>query len=172
MRKLVSTVTLSSLPCFGLASAALAAQPQVINLPPVEFDDPYICGGDPVLHVAYTGTFKLTLFFDNAGNLVRDAIGGGGRITVTFSDPQSGRSLTGSSPAPFRTTYNADGSVAQVSTDGLNAAITIAGAGIVLLDAGSLTWDGGFGGPVLAEHGPHGWFGSGDASAFCAYFQG
>jgi hypothetical protein len=172
MRTLVSTVTLSSLLCFGFASVALAGRPDVINLPPVEFDDPYICGGDPVLHVAYTGTFKLTMFFDNTGTLVRDAIEGGGRITVTFSDPESGRSLTGSSPAPFRTTYNADGSVGQLRADGLNAAITIPGEGVVLLDTGSLTWDGGFGGPVLAERGPHGWFASAGTSAFCAYFQG
>jgi hypothetical protein len=171
MRKLVATATLLSLLCFGLASAALAGKPEVINLPPIEYDDPFVCGGDPVLHVSYTGTFKLTLFTDNAGNLVRDAIVGGGRITVTFSDPGSGRSLSGSSPAPFRTTYNADGSVAQLRTDGLNAAITIPGEGVVLVDTGSLTWDGGFGGPVLAEHGPHDWFGSGDASAFCDYFR-
>ncbi len=56
--------------------------------------------------------------------------------------------------------------------NGLNAAITVPGTGVVLLDTGSITWAGGFQGPVLAESGPHGWLGSDDRQAFCDYFAG
>jgi hypothetical protein len=168
MRRLASIFAVSSLLLLVAAPTVAAAKPVVIDLTPVAFDDPFICAGDPVILVSYTGSFKLTLFYDNAGHLLRDAIEGGGRITVTFS--ANGRSLTGASPAPFRTTDNADGSVTKLRADGLNTAITIPGQGVVLLDTGSLSWAGGFGGPVLAAAGPHEWFVGGDTSAFCAYF--
>ena len=172
MRRLTSIIALAALCSVAFAPAALAAKPVVIDLPPVEFDDPFVCGGDPVIHVAYEGTFRLSLFFDQEGTLVRDAIVGGGRISVTFSSATSGRSLSGMSPAPFRTTYNADGSVARLTASGLNAAITIPGEGVVLLDTGSITWTGGFGGAVEGAAGPHDWFIGADTSAFCEYLAG
>jgi hypothetical protein len=167
MRKLPVVLGLAAVLCLGVAPTAFAAKPVVVNLPPVQFEDPYICGGDPVILVTYTGTFKLTLFYENDGNLIRDAIEGG-RITVTFS--ANGTSLTGASPAPFRTTYNSDGSIATLTANGLNAAITIPGGGVVFLDTGTIVWDGGFGGPVLVDDGPHDWFVGGDTTEFCDYF--
>jgi hypothetical protein len=168
MRKIARTFAMAALLSLSAASTAFAARPTVIDLPPISFDDPYLCGGDPVLHVEYGGTFKLTLFYDNDGNLIRDAIVGGGRITVTFS--ANGKSLSGASPAPFRTAYNADGSIATLTANGLNASITVPGEGVVLLDTGTIVWEGGFLGPLDFAAGPHEWFVGGDLSAFCAYF--
>jgi hypothetical protein len=167
MRKLMS---ISAAVVLGLsyASTALAAPPTVILLPPVSFDDPFLCSGDPVIHVEYSGTFRLSLYTDRNGNLIRDAITGQGSITVTFS--AAGKSLTSESPAPFRTTYASDGSVDTLTASGLNAAVTIPGSGVVLLDTGSITWAGGFGGSLVGSAGPHVWFLGGDTSAFCAYF--
>jgi hypothetical protein len=172
MRRLASILAITSLLVLAAAPAVLAAKPVVIDLPGIEYDDPLVCGGDPLVHVAYGGTFRLVLFFDQAGNLVRDAIEGGGPITVTFSADGSDRTLTGMSPAPFRTTYNADGSIATLTANGLNAAITIPGEGVVLLDTGSIMWAGGFGGPVEASGGPHDWFLGAETTAFCDYLAG
>jgi hypothetical protein len=168
MRKLGTAVMAAVLLSLGTFATASAGAPTVVYLPPVSFDDPYVCGGDPVIHVAYSGAFRLAVYSDRNGNLVRDAITPGGQVTVTFS--ANGTSLTSSSPAPFRTTYNADGAVAQVTAVGLNAAIRIPGAGTVLLDAGAVVWDLAFGGNVASAAGPHEWFIGGDSSAFCAYF--
>ena len=76
------------------------------------------------------------------------------------------------SPAVFRTEYDADGSVVSLTVNGLNAAIAVPGSGIVLLDTGTITWAGGFQGPLLEDHGSHSWLGPDDASAFCGYFAG
>ena len=172
MRKLASALILASAAIVAATTAAIAAPPVVVDLPPIEYDDPFVCAGDPVVHVAYNSNLKLTLFFGRDGNLTRDVIGPAGQVTVTFTNPDSGRSLSGQSPAPFRTTYNPDGSVDTLTANGLNIAITLPGEGVVLHDAGKLTWAGGFGGEIVASGGQHAWYVGGDASAFCAYLRG
>jgi hypothetical protein len=152
------------------AGSALAAGPTRQSVPTADFDDPYICGADPVIHVSYTAGFRLVTWTDSSGAVIRDAIfAPGSRVVLT--DDSTGRSLSGISPAVFRTTYAADGSVEQLTVTGLNAAIAIPGEGMVLLDTGSLTWAGGFLGPTLAEHGPHAWFGTDAHETFCAWYR-
>ena len=152
-----------------VVGSAAAAAPTRITIPPVEYDDPFVCGGDPVIHVTYTTPFKLVIWTDADGNLIRDAIFAP-RSRVTLTDVATGRSLSGISPAVFRTTYAPEGSVERLTVTGLNAAIAVPGQGVVLLDTGKITWSGGFQGPVVFEGGPHGWLGSDDNAAFCAYF--
>jgi hypothetical protein len=164
-------VALSSLLCLAVAPTAFASQPVVVYLPPIIYDDPWVCGGDPVIHVIYDTDTKLTMTFDQDGNLIRDTLTGGGKIFVTFSSDVSDRTLSGPSPAPFRTAYNADGSISTLQATGLNVAITIPGQGVVLLDAGVLTWDGGFGGSVDGSGGHHNWYLGGDTEAFCDYLS-
>jgi hypothetical protein len=169
MRRLGSALVVAAIVSLGAASAVNAGRPSAEWIPAVEYDDPFVCGGDPVIHVSYTSPFRLVTWYDAEGNLVRDAIFAPG-TRVVLTDTSTGRSLSGSSPAVFRTTYAEDGSVESLTVTGLNAAIAVPGHGIVLLDTGQITWQGGFQGPVLAERGPHGWLGSTDRDAFCGYF--
>ena len=171
MHKVMRTVVGSAVLALAVAAPVAAGAPDRVTIPSVEFDDPFVCGGDPVIHVSYTTPFRLVTWYDRDGHMVRDATFAP-RTRVVLTDQTTGRSLSGSSPAVFRTVYAADGSIISLTVTGLNAAITVPGSGVVLLDTGSITWAGGFQGPVLAEHGPHAWQGSGDSSAFCAYFAG
>lgn len=171
MRRITAIIGLSMLLVAASAPAVQAAKPVVIELPPIIYDDPFVCGGDPVVHVTYSGTLRLTLWFDAAGNLVRDAVTPGGMVTVAFSSDATDRTLTSLSPAPFRTTYNADGSIDTLTANGLNAIIAFPGDGVVLLDTGALTWAGGFGGELVASGGSHEWHVGGDVAAFCDYLS-
>ena len=171
MHQVLRTVACSAVLALAIAAPAAAGKPDAVWIPPVEYDDPFVCAGDPVIHVSYTTPFKLVTWTDRDGNLIRDAIFAP-RTRVVLTATSTGRSLSGSSPAIFRTTFAADGSVESLTVTGLNAAITIPGTGVVLLDTGSITWAGGFQGPVLAESGPHGWLGSDDHEAFCDHLAG
>jgi len=171
MRRLTSISALAAIATLALAPSALAAKPVVLDLPPIIYDDPFVCGGDPVVHVEYTATLRLALTFDGDGNLLRDVIRPAGPVIVTFSVDGSDRTLSGMSPAPFRTIYNPDGSVATLTGNGLNVAITLPGQGVVLHDAGSITWTGGFGGALEGSAGHHDWYLAGDTQAFCDYLS-
>jgi hypothetical protein len=149
---------------------ALAAPPTSVDIPPIVYDDPFVCDGDPVIHVTYTTSFRLVTWTDRDGTLLRDAIFAP-RTRVVLTDAATGKSLSGISPAVFRTSYNPDGSIVSLTVTGLNAAITLPGQGVILLDTGMIAWEGGFLGPTLAEGGPHAWMGSDDREAFCAYFR-
>jgi hypothetical protein len=165
-RSLIGAVVLA----VALALPASAAPPQRQDIPSVDFDDPFVCGGDPVIHVSYTTSFRLVTWTDKHGNVIRDATFAP-RTRVVLTDVSTGRSLSGTSPAIFRTTFAPDGSVISLSATGLNAAITIPGQGVILLDTGKITWAGGFGGPITVESGPHQWQGTADRDAFCEYFD-
>ena len=169
MRSVVSILASIALLLVAAGSVAAGA-PTRLTVPSVEYDDPFVCAGDPLIHVSYTTAFKLVTWTDADGTVVRDAIFAPG-TRVILSDEASGRSLSGSSPAVFRTTYASDGSIEKLTVTGLSAAIAIPGQGVVLLDTGYLVWSGGFLGPTLADRGPHGWLGSDGAEAFCDYFR-
>ena len=166
LSSLLAGVALASV----VAGSAAAAAPTRLTIPGIAFDDPFVCGGDPVIHVSYTASFRVVTWTDASGTITRDATFAPGS-RVVLSDPVTGRSLSGISPAVFRTTFAPDGSIERLTVTGLNAAITIPGTGAVLLDTGRISWSGGFLGPVEAESGPHGWFGSADHEAFCDWFR-
>lgn len=170
MRRIVSLSVIGAVLSLGLATTVQAAAPTTQVIPAVEFDDPFLCEGDPVVHVSYTAPFRLVTYVDNDGNVTRDATFGP-RARLVLTDEATGRTLTSLSPAVFRTTYDAAGSIESITVNGLNAAITVPGQGVILLDTGTIAWQGGFLGPTLVESGPHGWFGSGDRAALCAYFR-
>ena len=170
MRKIAGPIAAAALLLAALASPAQAAAPVILEIPAVEFDDPYVCGGDPVIHVSYTAPFRLMLYVGRDGAVVRDATFGP-HSRVVLTDVATGRSLSGISPAVFRTTYDANGSVVSITVNGLSTAITVPGQGVVLLDTGSITWSGGFLGPTLAQHGPHQWLGGDDNGAFCDWYR-
>jgi hypothetical protein len=170
MRKTAGPVVAAALLLLAFSPSARAAAPITLDIPAVEFDDPFVCGGDPVIHVSYTAPFKVMLYLGRDGSIVRDAtFGPGSRVVLT--DNVTGRSLSGISPAIFRTTYAADGSIVSVTVNGLSAAIAVPGEGVVLLDTGTITWSGGFQGPVIASNGPHQWLGGDDNTAFCDYYR-
>jgi len=170
MRKFRFSAIASIALTLALSGVALASAPTSVEIPSVEFDDPFVCGADPVIHVSYTAPFRLVTWVDRDGTVLRDATFAL-RSRVVLTDTATGKSLSGISPAIFRTAYNADGSIASLTVTGLNAAITLPGQGRILLDTGRIVWEGGFMGPTLFEAGPHEWMGSDDREAFCAYYR-
>jgi hypothetical protein len=169
MRSVVSILASIALLLVAAGSVSAGA-PTRLTVPSVEYDDPFVCAGDPVIHVSFNTPFKLVIWTDADGNVVRDAIFAPG-TSVTLSDEATGRSLSGTSPAIFRTTYASDGAIENLTVTGLSAAIAIPGQGVVLLDTGYIAWSGGFQGSILADRGPHGWLGTDGAEAFCDYFR-
>lgn len=97
----------------GLALSALpaqAARPEVFVL---HVDDTYPsrtsedCGFDILAHVE--GTMRFTDFVDSAGDPVRSLVTYP-RLTYTFTNVETGESVTSRSPDPEHYTWNADGS--------------------------------------------------------------
>lgn len=172
MRRFIGALGLAAVIAAGSVPAVAAVQPVVIELPVLAYYDPFVCDADPIIHVSYDNPFRLTLFVDRSGSLVRDVISGSS-LTITFRDPGTGRSLASSSPAPFTTTYDADGMVDEVVIRGLSTALRVPGEGLLLLDTGRIVFDGGFalGDVPTLERGPHAYFGTDDRATFCAWFR-
>jgi hypothetical protein len=119
------------------------------------------------LQETVSGSYKDTLYFDAAGNLVKEILTGqfGGPLTVTWTNLATGLTLSSHEAAPLTVYYNPDGSFASLQNVGLIFNVTIPGQGTVLLDVGRI---------VIVRHqgivfvaGPH-QEESGDTAAFCA----
>jgi hypothetical protein len=165
MRKLAVFLCLSAL-SLVFASAARAVPPLIEPIPFPDFVDTSTCSFAIAVH--FEGTVTAHIFFDKTGTVVKE-IDIFGNFTVTFTDTRlGGKSLSTKGPAPGITTFNPDGSTDTATIVGLNAAIAIPGEGLVLLDAGRIVFEGGIGGPIRFENGPHQIFGTGDHSKFCA----
>jgi hypothetical protein len=107
------------------------------------------------------GSFKVTTFYDNAGNPVKSILT---NYNVRFTETATahGKTLLTNFPAVFITASSG----ASVQT-GLQDAYHVPGAGVVLLDAGRIVFDSL--GNVVVEQGQH-QLQNGDVAAFCAYF--
>jgi hypothetical protein len=114
-----------------------------------------------------TGSFKDTLYFDAAGNPVKEILTAqyGGPLTVTWTNPLSGVILSSHEAAPLIVYYNPDGSFQSLQNVGVLFNVTIPGQGTVLLDVGRIVIVRHQG--IVFEAGPH-QEENGDTSAFCA----
>ena len=150
---------------FALAfpAAASARPPVITTIPFPDFVDTETCSFPIALH--FEGTVTAHIFFDKNGTVVKE-IDIFGNFTVTFTNTTNEeKSLSTRGPAPSIITFT-DGSPNTLAIVGLNAAITVPGVGLVALDAGRIVF--GQNGAITFEAGNHVFFGSGDASKFCA----
>jgi hypothetical protein len=150
------------LPLAFAATPALAGPPtsEVTVEDHVTSDGPGdLCG----FEITYTdnGTFKVTTFYDRAGNPVKEILSNRGPFTETAS--ANGKTLKTNYPTVFITSLPS-GAYVQL---GLRAAFHAPGTGVVLLDAGSIVFSPS--GDVVFEAGQHQIL-DGDVDAFCAYF--
>jgi hypothetical protein len=143
------------------ASSATAVPPQVTIIQFEPFTDTTLCGFP--IEVAFQGDVRVTVFFDQNGNPVRE-IDTFANFLVTFT--HGTKTLTTKGPAHGITTFDAEGNIVSIEFDGMSANVTLPGQGHVLLDAGRLVFDAD--GNIVAENGPHQVFGTGDAPQFCA----
>jgi hypothetical protein len=166
MRRIISSA-------FGVATVALALAMPALAVEPTSFvvtvdnftstDD--LCGF-PITHVE-TGTFKVTIFFDQEGNPVRAISTNMGRFTITAS--ANGKTLVSNEPTVLILDFQAN-TLAQL---GLIVAFHVPGEGVILLAAGRLVIVPTGGPPtpddVIAINGPHQPI-EGDVAAYCNYF--
>ena len=107
------------------------------------------------------GTFKVRTFYDREGNIVKTILS---NFNVRYISTASanGKTLGTNYPLVFITRGDADIRV------GLRNAYHVPGAGVVLLDAGSLIFDAN--GDVVFEAGQHVLL-NGSVDAFCGYLD-
>jgi hypothetical protein len=171
MSHLTKLLVLAVTPLVGVAlsagPAAANMQEKTFNHVDFRYVDSEVCPFDVRVHL--DGFYKSVDFYDNSGFLYKtiNTVGGGGPFTVT--NTAHGTTLTQQSEAFSEViTYNRDGSARTYTRRGAYAKITVPGGGIVLLDAGTASWDE----PeenVLFMAGPHQAV-NGDFEAFCAAF--
>ena len=114
-----------------------------------------------------SGAYRDTLYFDAAGNPVKEILTAqfGGPLTVTWTNPADGATLSSHEAAPLIVHYNPDGSFASLQNTGLLFHVAIPGQGTVLLDVGRVVIVSHQG--ITFEAGQHQEL-NGDTGAFCA----
>jgi len=144
--------------------ASVAGAPAAAAMPPerftVESDDQFTdtesCGFP--FDVRFVGSIDVTLFFDNDGNLIR--VQGVGSDVATATNPANGKTATGVDH--WLEVENVESGESAVL--GLFLHLNFPGAGIVLIEAGNITFDAEDN--VIHLAGPHQVF-AGDFSALC-----
>jgi len=113
------------------------------------------------------GTYRDTLYFDRNGTLTREFISPQfqGSLTVTWTNLETGTSLTSHEASTLIIYYNPDGSFQKLANQGLTFHVSVPGQGLLLADVGRIVIERGQG--VTFEVGPHQEF-NGDTAAFCA----
>jgi hypothetical protein len=113
------------------------------------------------------GAYKDTIYYDQNGNPTKEILTSqfGGPLTVTWTNPLTGATLTSHEAAPLIVYYNPDGSFQSLQNVGLIFNVTIPGQGTILLDVGRIVIVRHQG--VVFEAGPH-QEENGDTAAFCA----
>src|SRR5436190_19777729 len=125
-------VGLMALLIVAAVPSALAATPVIIR---TEINDtfPFTRCAFPIEgHV--TGIDQEALYLDAAGNLVR-VIATFPRWRLTFTNLETGKSISTASPDPVKTQINADGSF-TITIAGLQGHFSVPGQGTVVLDVG------------------------------------
>jgi hypothetical protein len=151
----------------ALATPALATAPTSVIVPAdtTPYDSGELCGADHLVWFVDSGAFKMTIFYDAAGNPIK-IVETNYRERYTVTASANGKTLTTNAPAVVILHPTEDTELVL----GLHNAYHVPGAGVVLLDAGRIlidlrTFEARF------EAGPHQYF-HGDAAAFCNYFFG
>jgi hypothetical protein len=149
-----------------VATSAAAAVPSSAV---VTVDDSFVNSFDcPFpLDEAISGAYRDTVYFDDQGNPTKEILTAQyrGPLTVTWTNPTSGTTLSSHEAAPLIIHYNPDGSFAFLQNVGLLFHVSVPGQGTVLLDVGRVVVVRHQG--VTFEAGQHQEL-DGDTAAFCA----
>jgi hypothetical protein len=167
MRRLIRSAAVTAMTIAAMVLAEPAAATTKVTTV-MHVDDTFVASGVCSFDITFHafGSFKESDYFDDSGLLVKTILTPRGLFTVTTS--AKGTTLT-MQAQNFQEvfTYNPDGSVKSDTLHGIVWRFTIPGGGVVLLDAGRVTFDSE--GEVLFEGGPHQLL-HGDVDAFCAAF--
>ena len=166
-------IRLTAMLAVTLAGITLWVQPAIANTKVTNvvhvhdtFVDSETCGFDITVHAS--GSFKSSDYYDNSGVIYKTIITVGAGGPFTIRETAKGTTLTMQNQSyQVMITYNADGSINTFTLDGPVMRFTVPGGGVVLLDAGKVTFDGE--GNIVFEAGPHQQF-HGDVAGFCAAF--
>jgi hypothetical protein len=171
-RRLLLTAAAPLILVLSFAAPARATPPtsEMVQADPTPYYSDELCGADQRVWFVDSGSFKLTVFYDDAGNPVK-ALSTNYRDRYTVTASANGRTLTTNAPAVVIEDLTAGTELVL----GLHNAYHVPGAGVVLLDAGRILIDLQTFEPLFAA-GPHEYFSaeflSGNADAFCNYFFG
>jgi hypothetical protein len=149
----------------GLPAAAAAVPQSTIVSADSTFTNTFDCPFP--LQETVSGSFKDTLYLDAAGNPVKEILTAqyGGPLTVTWTNPATGATVSSHEAATLIVYYNPDGSFAALQNVGLVFNVTIPGQGTVLLDVSRVVIVRHQG--IVFEAGPHQEL-DGETQAFCA----
>ena len=114
------------------------------------------------------GAYRDTLYFDQGGKLTKEFLSPQfqGSLTVTWTNLETGASLTSHQASTLIIYYNPDGSFQKLANQGLTFQVSVPGEGLLLADVGRIVIERGQG--VTFEAGSHQEL-DGDTAAFCAY---
>lgn len=98
-----------------------------------------LCGFSIQNHL--TGIVNTSVHYDKDGNVVRE-ISTAPTFQITFTNLNTGKSITSPGPSSVKVLYNPDGTVATFTVTGLNLRIVVPGHGLVFLQTGKLVYDG------------------------------
>jgi hypothetical protein len=169
MQRLALLLCLVALPLAVAATAAAnTTQTTIITVHSTHpFDGAIAACGFPI-NLQEDGSFKDTLYYDNAGTLVKEILTPfGGSFTLTATNPANGKSTTTQAQTEVTVIrYNPDGSEASASANGVFYNFHVPGLGTILHSTGRLVFDGN--GNLVFESGPHA-FRDQNTAAFCDY---
>jgi hypothetical protein len=160
----------------GVAALALATPRMAEAMPPAStvvtvdtsFTNTFDCAFP--LQETVSGTVKDIVYFDGDGNVSRELVTAqhGGPLTVSWTNPANGVTLSSREASPLMINYNPDGSFQSLQNVGLTFNVVIPGGGTVMLDVGQLVITRGQG--ITFSAGPH-QEQLGDTAAFCSAFS-
>jgi hypothetical protein len=138
MRKHALLLALTSVMVLALAAVARALPPE--HFPVEHVDETFTIEGEcdfpVILHIE--GDVRHTHFFDQQGNEIRD-LTVFPNFRVTFTNPETGKSITTPSPGVEHVTINADGS-AIVALTGLGGHLIVGGGPPLAADVGRIVF--------------------------------
>jgi hypothetical protein len=169
MRRLVpmTAVTIVALLYCLVPALAIPPNSQVIDISGAfsnDFDCPF------PLEETISGAAKDTTYFAPDGTLVRELVTAqhGGPVTVTWTNPLNGNSLSSHEASVLQIYYNPDGSFRSASNEGLTFHVNLPGQRTLLLDVGLVVIRHGQG--IVFEAGPHQEL-NGETDTFCAALE-
>ena len=132
----------------SLGSSAAGHPPRIESFESIQVPQPMASCGDFLIIVEGVASNRFTTFFDAAGSPVRATLHG--LYNGTMTNSQTGKVLT---DEPSVVNVTADLVAGTRTVAGAAWTVTVPGAGVVLIDAGRIVFDGN--GPPVFIAGPH-----------------
>lgn len=150
---------------FAIHANALPPNTTIISADSVftnDFDCPF-----PLIEKV-SGSYQNRRYFNENGILVREFFSPQfqGSLTVSWTNPATGATLTSHEASMLMIYYNEDGTFRKASNQGLTFMVSVPGEGPLLIDVGRIVIERGKG--ITFEVGPHQEL-NGETRAFCNY---